>query len=288
MLVEKSFDIELIYEYLESIYHVILKIIYKKSIESLVGNIDDILDYEYCKEIVSQLQLMNCPTDLIIHFNTFLSVLELKSLSEDFEGVYTVLVHVIYNVITLKLNNISTDIIDLPIEKIEISTLTIEDIMETLLGDSFKQFWWIFNLLRNESEKKSFFLYDTSLNLFPKNVMFRTEHIKKKYEYSCDVLTSIYCNLFYIKSKNNKYLSSKRIENIEGIKFCFRKINHCHIKFTSNFLQMLEKWSESDYLNDNDDLLDIFLITIIHLRNESNIRNCKYLRFQQKIELASR
>lgn len=101
--------------------------------------------------------------------------------------------------------------------------------------------------------------------------MFKTENIKKKYEYSCDVLTSIYCNLFYIKSKNNKYLSSKRIENIEGIKFCFRKINHRHIKFTSNFLQMLEKWSESDYLNDNDDLLDIFLITIIHLRNESNI-----------------
>lgn len=270
-LVEEYYEIELIYDYLESIFQVIMKIIYQKSIETL--NRLEILNFEYCKQIVSQLQSMNCPIDLIAHFNMLLNVIEFKENANNDRKIFD---NVIENINKLNLENISK-YIDSSIEnEIKTSDLSLQNIMDTLLGVPFKQYWWIFNLLRTESEKKSYYVYDSSLNLFPKNVFFKSKYEEKQYTYKCNALTNMYNNVLHIKSMHNGCLPIENINKLRVITDYFKKISNHSSLFVSYLLKVLEKWDVTPHLINDVDLLDIFITTIIHLQNKYNTKILTY------------
>lgn len=264
-LIEKSYDIKIIYNYLETIFNVIMKIIYQKTIETL--NRHEVLDFEYCEKVVLQLKLMNCPIDLITHFTLLLNITEFKKSSNGDNQIFADLVQNVFNprlTHILRYSNL--------IDGKKISKLSLQNFMNTVLDVSFKQYWWIFNLLKMESEKSSYYIYDTSLHLFPKNVFFRSERERKEYDYKCNALTEMYNNFLHLKNIYNECLQVDNVNQFHDITKYFKKIRNNNLLFVSYLVKILDKWSETSHLSYDVDLLDIFMTTIIHLRNNYNLK----------------
>lgn len=256
---EYTYDLDLIYEYLQTVFKILMKIIYHKTKELL--NANKTLETNEYQNILLKLQLMNSPIYLIDHFKLLLSINDYKEKLDIDESTFKLIVT---SIIESKLEDYLN--IEIPVLIDENSNLSLTEFMQTLLGIEFKQYWWLFNLLQNESKKKSHFTYNANVYFFPINLVYLRNE-KKEIEYICNALTNIYCNLFYLKIVMNDCILTNDNEKLLE---CFSKIHKHSIQFSDYLLQIIRKWDVTEYLSQNSELLNILVTAIIHLRNEYN------------------
>lgn len=257
--IENTYDINTVYKFLKSIYKVILKTIYKITIKTF--NYNKIFPLSLCQDTLNKLQMMNCPIELINHFQLLINLCE-KGLFYDDKSI---LKNIVDNVITPRFKLLdNVELHNSNKQRFFLSKLSMQNVLQSILSDRFQQFWWVFNLLQNDFESKSSYQYGVSL--IPNTTLLTVENNVK-----CNQLTKMYSNFFYLENlKNECLLKEDTRVQISNASECFSSIEDKHLQFSNNLLQILDTWSENKLLSGDDDLLKIIMVTIIHLRNKNN------------------
>lgn len=264
--IEHAYDLELIHVYYSVVFDIFMYIVYEKTIFLIKRKK---FDLNFCENVLSELIFLHCPFELVNHFKILTQMIALikRGFVDDSN------ISRIVKIFRKKLKTLSH--IKLADSK-EVSKISLEEFMNNILGVEFKQFWLFFHFLRRDKEKKSPYIYDVSLKLFTEDFDgFSGE--KHQFDFKCNMLTNVYRNLFFIESTKNDCLSTQARESdsdndktLAGIQNCFLKIRDLNLQFSQILLQYLELWRKSEYLEDDYDLLSIFIAAIIHLQNEYN------------------
>lgn len=258
--VEYTDNVDHIHAYLKTVFEIIMKIVYEKTLVFLVKRQQ--LDPKFCKDILFRLKSLNFPVEMVNHFQLLANMMENWDKFDDSSKN-----NFINESIVPKLNNFTQTYLLQQSKNIPLVSLSI--LMDDILDDKFKQFWRIFNFLDYESTKNSKYLYSVTLKLFHENFVF--DPLKKyKSDFVCNELTKMYYNFFFIEFKMNKCKPMKTKEEFSGLKNCVLEVRGLYKQFANNLLQYLNIWNSSDILMDDYDLLNIFLTAIIHLKNDKN------------------
>lgn len=258
--IEHTYDVNVIYKLLKSIYEVILKTIYKITIKTFKEN--KVFPLDICESVLERLQIMNCPIELVNHFRLLIN-LHQKGL---FYNDVSILKSISDNIITPRFELLrNVELHNSKKTRFKFSKLSMVNVVNTIFSDRFKKFWWVFNFLQKDLESKSDYQYEVSLK--PNITLLTIEDNNIK----CNKLTKMYNNFLYLENFKNECLLKEdtRVQLTNATK-CFSSIEEKHIKFSNNLLQILETWNVDKLLSGDDDLLKIIMITIIHLRNKHN------------------
>jgi len=260
---KQTYKIEVIYEYLKSVYDVQLKIVYHK-INELIDNIemktlqnqDSKVYMDLYIESLKKLQSSNLPIDFIRDINILL-----KFDKPNIVNAKKIVEH--------KLKFLSH--VQLP-EGSEFTSTTLDEIIEPIGNHEFKQFLWVFNLLHYEVGKKSDYVYEVSLKFASHLVNLTTNiNLQNKSNFKCESLKNIYINFFryetLIQQKRNLF---NNLTNSDDIKQLLLNISRLHIHLANHLYQVMKLWADQEYLHYGDDLLKILMAIIIHLRNINN------------------
>jgi len=249
----QHYKIEVVYEYLKSVYDVQLKIVYHK-INEIIYNIINSTETENVKVYMNsystslkKLQLINVPIDLINEFNILLKIGKLNIIQAK-------------NIVERRLENLSHVLLP---DKPEFISTTLDEIIESISNHEFKQFWWVFNLLHREAAKKSDYVYEVSLKFALVNSNING---KIKSNFICESFKNIYINFFRFEHFIQNIMSDDSTSPND-----VQKLIILHTNLAHHLSQVIKIFSNLKYLYYGDDFLKILIAVIIHLRNTKNI-----------------
>lgn len=175
---KKTYKIEVIYEFLKLVYDVQLKILFHK-INELICKIENAMKsnesyqehWNLYYTSLEKLKMINAPIDLI----------------KDFKALLKFTVSEINYAKVIVINRLSSlSHVELPTRP-EFDNMALGEIIMPIGNHEFKQFWWVFNLLHREAEKKSNYVYDVSLKFTPYSE-------DSEIIFICESLQNIYIN----------------------------------------------------------------------------------------------
>jgi len=249
---KKTYKIEVIYEFLKLVYDVQLKIVFHK-INELICKIKNAMEsnesYQehsnlYYKSL-KKLEMINAPIDLIKDFKALwkFTINEIDYAKEIVKDRLSSLLHV-----------------ELPTGS-EYDDMALDKIIMPIGDHEFKQFWWVFNLLHRDAEKKSNYVYDVSLKFTP--------YLEDpKIIFICESLQNIYINFFRFEDLIKKSITEVN-ENKQEL---FEKLLKLHTNVGRHLSQVMGLLSNYKYLSYGDDFLKILIAITVQLRNtEFNI-----------------
>jgi len=255
----RTYEIEVYYDYVSSIYGVLLKIIYEeinKIIDEIILNKNDTFKKpQYYKTYFSSLTALQTIIDLPIDTISDFKLLSTYGANQ-IDGAKSIVEN------RLKL---FPHIILLP-EKVNYS---LEKIVELITDNRFKQFWWIFSTLHlAETRKKSDYVYKTSLKLVSNSIPNNGLNYLYMLHYECETLKNIYYNFFRINLIIDSFKDSisKNLEIIEDDTVFFKIHNYNRI-LSDHLSKVIEVWSQNENLKLDKDLLKILMTMFIRLKN---------------------
>jgi len=247
---KKTYKIEVIYEYLKFVYDVQLKMLFHK-INELINKIENAMksnesyqvhSYLYSNSL-NRLAMINAPIDLIKDFKA-LSKITIKEI--DYAK----------GIVKDRLSNLLH--VELPTGR-EFDDMRLDEVINPIGNQEFKQFLWVFNLLHRETEKKSNYVYDVSL----KFTSYYSED--PKIIFICEsLLQNIYINFFRFEDLIQSSIKTKVIKDKQE---SFEKLLKLHKNFGRHLYQVMSLLSNHEYLSYGDDFLKILIAITVQLRN---------------------
>lgn len=258
-----SYDVRVLYEYQDVVFKVLKKIVYAKFKECLYRSQPHGID----EESLSLLKTAHCPAELIDDFDFLIDVVE----SCEAKIARRIIEHKIDSLPEVKLTNALA---------YGNATMPLREVIESIVGVEFVQFWWVFNVLRYEAEKQSDFVYGMSLKPISDTVI----HIDKNadvfshlLDFKCAAINTIYHNVFRLRIAINEYLVHG-VADREYTKLMFLKIRENNLCLSNHLSKVITKLSSNYFLFYNDDFLKILLVLIGNLENpvytEFDCDNC--------------
>lgn len=256
-------DRDVLYEFLESVFKVIEKIVYQ-TFKMAVDN-DELRGRVDGDSTKSKLLTAHCPVELGSAFDV---------LTRLATGPETGAAN---KIIDDKLASLSD--VNLPGLDGTNAAVSMEEIVECIVSVDFKQFWWVFNALRRANEKQSDYVYGVSFKTISDPMDQSDEHVgelQRQIGRKCASLKTIYLlstYCFRLKLAVDEYRVSNTSHGKESTIEVLSKILSNNVQLSNHYSQVITTLSANYYLFYKDDFLNILLFVI------SNLENAYYTQF---------
>lgn len=255
---ERACDVRTLRAHLGSVYRALKKIIFlkvKDVIEEYANSKGDDLD----PDAVRKLLTVNCPVGLVRDLEILLHLAPSHQVLIASKMTY------------VKLESLSD--VRLPIRtRNEITrTMSLQEIIDCVVGDDFKQFWWVLDLLERDSEKQSDYVHGPYLEFISDVVVHSDKHVDellRQFDYKCTSLRPIYHNMFRLKIMIDRYRGSVSYQNLDSAaEDIFFKIREHNSSLSDHLSKVVKTLSSINYLSYKDDFLKILMVMIGNLEN---------------------
>lgn len=248
-------EVQVLFTYLESVFKVLLKILYQKIQESIERKtLQEFFDIS--EQMLSKLKTTPFPAELISQFKLYLN-------KNDFE------IDVMSEIVKRRIACL-TDV-KFP-ETMTNITISLHETIESITGVEFQQFWWVLSLFKFEAVKQSDYVYGMSFKLISDTLLHSESHSLEQLtqnDYKCNEINRIYYNFFRFKIMIDGYLQNSNdvLNSFANIKTMLLEVVQVYSYLSNHLSHVITTWSSSKYLSYNDDLLKILMVIISNLEN---------------------
>lgn len=248
--VAQTFDMGTVDKYLKLIFDVIMKLVFKKSLEYC-----DDKEKETITKDLKRVKALRYP----VHLTNYLTVLNQASRSYN-DGYIDE--DTIDSLAKDFLQEDFDSLADINVEKKK-DAMSLKEFVQFIFEFvGFQQFWWVFNLLQNELERKSDRVYGVSFVWHPTELV--DQDVKRNNAEKCDSLVAIYRNYFEIERELNECVRN----DDDDVKQCFSLIRQRRAEFLNHLLRTMVLWDKNEHLKNDEDLRKIVIAAIVQLQNE--------------------